>query len=91
MNSTKAFKTYSENNLKKLRKEKGLTQSELCINLQKYDCYLERSTYSKYETGARIIPINTLVSFAHFFDTSIEYIIGITENSEPIKIIPDSH
>ncbi|MBR5561972.1 MAG: helix-turn-helix transcriptional regulator [Clostridia bacterium] len=85
MRKDNTFEIIQENNLKFLRESRSLTQSQLCLHLQQYNCYLERSTYSKYETGTRGIPINVLVSLSYFFNTSIEYIIGITENPAPVS------
>lgn len=69
-----------DNNLRKLRNGKGMTQSEICIELRKYNCYISRSAYAKYETNTRYIPINTLIQFVYCFNTSTDYILGITDN-----------
>lgn len=39
-------------NLKSLREKKGLTQNQLCEKMKQQGYYINRSTYSKYETGA---------------------------------------
>lgn len=66
-------------NLKKLRLNRGLTQEKLCKELRKHDLYIDRTTYSKYETGSRNIPCDVLVKFAVFFETTYDYILGLKE------------
>lgn len=65
------------NNLKKLRKEKGLTQIALQMQTG-----IEQALISKYENGERIPPTETLIILADFFDTSIDYILGRTDNPQ---------
>ena len=42
-------------NLKPLREKKGLTRNQLCEKMKQQGYYINRSTYSKYETGANEI------------------------------------
>lgn len=65
------------NNLKKLRKEKGLTQIALQMQTG-----IEQALISKYENGERIPPTETLIILADFFDTSIDYILRRTDNPQ---------
>lgn len=64
-----------KNNLKKLRKEKGLTQ--IAMQMQ---TGIEQALISKYESGDRIPPTETLIILADFFETNIDYILGRTDN-----------
>lgn len=64
-----------KNNLRKLRKERGLTQ----IGLQ-MKTGIEQALLSKFETGERIPPTDTLVLLANFYDVSIDYILCRTDN-----------
>ena len=41
------------------------------------------TNYSKYELGKINIPINTLKKLALFFDTSIDYLLGLTDEPKP--------
>lgn len=66
-----------KNNLKRLRREKGLTQ--LALQMQ---TGIEQALISKYENGERIPPTETLIILADFFDTTIDYILGRTDNPE---------
>lgn len=63
------------NNLKKLRKDRGMTQISLQMNTG-----IEQALISKYENGARIIPTENLIILADFFDTSTDYILARTDN-----------
>ena len=64
-----------KNNLKLLRKKKGLTQ----IGLQ-MQTGIEQALISKFENGERIPPTETLMCFADFFGVSMDYIMCRTEN-----------
>lgn len=59
------------NNIKKLRKESGITQeqiaSKLCISSQ---------ALSNYETGKRIPDIYELIVLADLFEVSLDTIVG---------------
>lgn len=49
--------------------------------LQKYvSSYLkcDQSLYSKYERNEREIPIKVLISLANLYNTSIDYLLGLT-------------
>ncbi|MBR4858898.1 MAG: helix-turn-helix transcriptional regulator [Clostridia bacterium] len=66
-------------NLRILREKKGLTQNKLCEVIKEYGLHMSRTTYSKYETGTNEMPYDVLIFFSRFFDTTIDYILGITE------------
>ena len=66
-----------KNNLKKLRKEAGLTQISLQMKTG-----IEQSLLSKFENGDRIPPTETLMILADFYNVSMDYILGRTENPE---------
>ncbi len=64
-----------ENNLRKLRKQKKLTQIALQMQTG-----IEQALLSKYETGDRIPPTEALVILADFYNVSIDYILCRTNN-----------
>ena len=66
-----------QNNLRKLRKERGLTQISLQMKTG-----IEQSLLSKFETGERIPPTDALMILADFYGVSIDYILCRTENPE---------
>ena len=57
-----------KNNLRKLRKEKGLTQIALQMQTG-----IEQALLSKFENGERIPPTEALILLADFFGVSIDY------------------
>ena len=70
---------YMGNNLRKMRKERGMTQ--LALQMQ---TGIEQALISKYENGERIPPTETLIVLADFFNTNIDYLLDRTENSKKI-------
>lgn len=61
--------------LRDLREDKDLTQSELAQILG-----IDQRVYSTYETGKRDMPIKHIISLAKFYNTSTDYILGVTNN-----------
>ena len=60
-------------NIKNLRKAKGLSQEELAIKLN-----VVRQTVSKWEKGLSVPDSNTLVLLADELDTSVSILLGET-------------
>lgn len=58
-------------NLKKIRKEKGISQLKLALDLN-----MSQNTISRYETGEREPGIAELIKIADYFDVSIDYLVG---------------
>ena len=58
-------------NLKKIRKEKGISQLKLALDLN-----MSQNTISRYETGEREPGIAELIKIADYFDVSIAYLVG---------------
>ncbi|MGG2065662.1 helix-turn-helix domain-containing protein [Bacillus sp. S14(2024)] len=50
---------------------------------------IAKSTYAGYENGYRLPSLQSLSKIADLFDTSVDYIIGRTENSHQNKDIID--
>ena len=66
-----------QNRLKELRKRRGYSQ----ISLQ-MQTGIEQSLLSKFENGERIPPTETLLRLADFYNVSMDYIMGRTDNPE---------
>ena len=66
--------------LKDLREDKDLVQKEVAAILG-----IDQRVYSNYETGKREIPTRFVVTLAKFYNTSTDYILGLTNNSKPYK------
>ena len=47
--------------------------------------HISQRSYSHYETGSRNIPIEMLIRLADYYDTTIDYLVGRTDNKEPTK------
>ena len=47
--------------------------------------HISQRSYSHYETGSRNIPIEMLIRLADYYDTTIDYLVGRTDNKEQIK------
>ena len=61
--------------LKELRKKKGISQLRLATDLN-----TTQNTISRYETGEREPGIGELIKIADYFNVSVDYLIGRTEN-----------
>lgn len=63
-----------------LRIDSDLSQKKIDGN-----SHISQRSYSHYETGSRNIPIEMLIRLADYYDTTIDYLVGRTDNKEPIK------
>ena len=68
---------FMQNNLRKLRKARKLTQ----IGLQ-MQTGIDQALISKYESGEHVPPTDALLILADFYDVSIDYILGRTDKRE---------
>lgn len=59
--------------LRDLREDHDMTQSDIAAFL-----HIKQNTYSQYENGQRQIPINLLIELAKHYDTSVDYILELT-------------
>ena len=64
--------------IKDLREDADITQKQLAEFLN-----IKQNTYSQYENGLRQIPIDALIKLAYYFDTSVDYILGLTDERQP--------
>ena len=69
-----------DNNLRLLRKQRGLSQ----ISVQ-MATGIEQALLSKFETGVRTPPTETLLVLAEYYCVSIDYILKRTDNPEVNK------
>ena len=46
---------------------------------------ISQQYYSEYEKGNRTIPINHLITLAKYYNTSIDYIVGLSNESNNRK------
>lgn len=64
--------------LKDIREDRDLKQIQIAILL---NC--RQNTYQQYESGKRQIPIDSLKKLAIFYNTSIDYLIELTDEIKP--------
>lgn len=64
--------------IKDLREDKDMTQAEVSKLLN-----ISQTNYSKYELGKINIPIETLKKLSIIFNTSIDYLLGMTDEVKP--------
>ena len=61
--------------IRDLREDRDLTQTQIAQILN-----MSQTGYSKYETGENDIPTAILIKLARFYNTSIDYLLGETNN-----------
>ena len=61
--------------LKDIREDNDINQEDMSKILN-----VNRSTYSLWELGINIIPLKNLCDFADYFNLSIDYVLGLSNN-----------
>lgn len=61
--------------LKELRKNRGVSQVKLAMDLS-----MGQNTISRYENEVRQADYETLVLFADYFNVSVDYLLGRTDD-----------
>lgn len=64
--------------LRDLREDADLSQEGLAKLIN-----MSQSGYSKYETGENDIPTRILIALAQFHNTSVDYLLGLTNEKTP--------
>lgn len=64
--------------IRDLREDRDLTQSEIAQLLN-----IHQSTYSDYESGNLNLPVEALVTLANYYNTSTDYLLGLTDKTTP--------
>lgn len=67
--------------IRDLREDKDLTQTKLAKLID-----MSQTGYSKYETGENDIPTNILIKLAQLHETSVDYLLGLTDEKK--RILP---
>lgn len=65
--------------IRDLREDNDKTQSEVAEYLG-----MKQPQYHRYETGTRDIPTDILIALAKYYNTTTDYILGLTDNIEKI-------
>ena len=66
--------------IRDLREDNDLSQKQLAQILS-----MSQTGYSKYETGENDIPTQILIKLALYYNTSVDYLLGLTD----IKVPPN--
>lgn len=66
--------------LRDLREDRDMNQTQIAKILD-----MSQTGYSKYETGENDIPTSILIKLARFYDTSIDYLLGETNEKKRYK------
>lgn len=66
--------------LRDLREDRDLNQQALADLLN-----VSQTTYSRYESGSLDIPSDSLIKLAQFYSTSIDFLVGLTDQKRPYR------
>ena len=66
--------------IRDLREDRDLKQRQLAEYL---NC--SQQVYSNYELGQRDIPTDVLIQLSNFYNVSVDYILGLTNNPKRNK------
>lgn len=66
--------------IRELREDRDLLQRQLAEYL-----HCSQVAYSRYELGLRDIPTKVLIDLAKFYNTSIDYLLEMTDVQKPYR------
>ena len=66
--------------IRNLRIDADLTQEEIAQVLN-----IKQNTYSQYEIGVSRYPVEALIKLAMFYNASIDYLVGLTDEPKPYR------
>ncbi|MBR4852395.1 MAG: helix-turn-helix transcriptional regulator [Clostridia bacterium] len=64
--------------IRDLREDADLYQKDLAEYLQ-----CSQVCYSHYEIGKRDVPTDVLIKLARYYNTSVDYLLGLTDEKTP--------
>lgn len=64
--------------LRDLREDNDMSQAEMAKLLK-----CSQQTYSRYESHTTEIPLQSLIFLANYYNTSVDYLLGITNEQKP--------
>jgi transcriptional regulator with XRE-family HTH domain len=64
--------------IRDLREDNDKTQKEISSYLM-----CDQSLYSKYERGLREVPVTVVIRLSKLYNTSTDYILGLTDIKQP--------
>ena len=66
--------------IRALREDRDLSQEHMAKYLS-----ISQPTYSRYESADLDIPSAILIKLSHFYNTSIDYLLGQTDDPSPYE------
>ena len=66
--------------IRELREDNDLKQKQLSEYL-----HCTQVAYSRYELGTRDIPTQVLIELAKYYNVSVDYILGLTDEKRPLE------
>ncbi|MDP4121148.1 MAG: helix-turn-helix transcriptional regulator [Bacillota bacterium] len=66
--------------IRSLRIDKDITQQQIAEYLN-----IKQNTYSQYEIGILNYPIDVLIKLSQYYNTSVDYLLGLTDEAKPYK------
>lgn len=64
--------------IRDLREDHDLTQKQIGKILN-----MSQTGYSQYEIGKNDIPTRILIALANYYNTSVDYLLGLTDDERP--------
>ncbi len=66
------------NRIKEIREDRDYKQSDIAKILK-----ITQAQYCRYETGENTIPLEKIYNLAKFYNTSIDYLVYLTDERKP--------
>ena len=64
--------------IRDMREDRDLTQRTIADYLM-----CDQSLYSKFERQERPIPLEHIIRLAEYYNTSVDYLVGLTDETHP--------
>lgn len=64
--------------IRDLRNDRGLTQEDIAKVLN-----VKQNTYCQYEIGIVNYPLDAVVKLAEYYNVSMDYLVGLTDDPTP--------
>jgi transcriptional regulator with XRE-family HTH domain len=64
--------------IRDLREDADLSQRQIAEII-----HMHKTTYTRYETGEREIPLHIAILLAKYYHVSLDYIAGLTNKKQP--------
>ncbi|MCI8909436.1 MAG: helix-turn-helix transcriptional regulator [Oscillibacter sp.] len=64
--------------IRDMRIDKGLTQKDVADVIN-----VKQNTYCQYEIGVLNYPLDVVIKLAQYYNVSVDYLVGLTDQPEP--------